>query len=72
MRDEKQDIDWANAPEWATHHAMDFSGKGYWYGGEPRPIPQDRTWVAIKMLYAGETGKPCPDWKDTLTKRPQA
>lgn len=58
-------VDWAQAPTWATHWAMDEDGDCYWFG----PIfENERRWVTEfkQAKNFGYTGAA----RDSLTVRP--
>jgi hypothetical protein len=58
---------WENAPEWAVCTATDADGRTFYYEQEPDKC--ERQWIpkgGNVSLYT----KPCPNWRDTLEKRP--
>ncbi len=63
--------DWKDAPEWATHLAMDSSGRWYWYDAEPREDEREEYWVGQRLSRWEDAGK-SPSWKDSLESRPAA
>lgn len=60
------DINWDNAPEWASYVAMDKDGTWHWYEHQPTILHQ--IWVDLGgRCVEVETTR----WKDTLQQRPQ-
>lgn len=74
---------WDDAPSWAQWLAQDECGVWFWYELKPHTHPQ-RKWVGpslsvrthsqgVRNRAAGAgSGKPNPNWKGTLEKRPPA
>ena len=65
------EVDWSQAPEWATHWAFDKNTKAHWYKGSPEN--DGKEWVMSRICtnyiqapsfnYTG-------NWKDSLRERP--
>ena len=66
--------DWSEAPEDATHHAIDNNGVGRWWRVEPEPCgyawdaPGFGRWVSSGMFDVPLGA----DWRLTLRKRPES
>lgn len=58
--------DWKDAPEWATHLAMESDGAWFWFEGEPYAA-FDGSWCGTKATV----GCPNRDWKESLEARPE-
>jgi len=58
-------VDWNKAPEWATHHAVDATWVGYWFGFIIKENTfQNRNHPSKIFDLAGI------DWRETLEIRP--
>lgn len=58
---------WDDAPEWATHLAMDRNGEWTWF--EAAPVSNVAGWLPTygRFQLAGLAGD---DWQSTLEPRP--
>jgi hypothetical protein len=67
--------DWSQAPSWAMWWAKDEDGETNWYMMEPRRDSQRRCWDVswddIDGVYETDDSTPCPNWLETLRKRPE-
>jgi len=64
--------DWKDAPEWASWLAQDSSGVWNWYTDEPEQNSSKKEWWPRKdgdFAYQG-SGRPNPNWRNTLEARP--
>lgn len=63
--------DWSTAPEWATHHAVDASRQGYWYGYKIEGDKYHMLEVERSALFdLTNIDLTQIDWRETLESRP--
>ncbi len=64
------DPDWSKAPDWATHHAINESGIGYW--SEVVMFKKNSVWRNSRIGFIQESGYYSnQNWKNSLQKRPE-
>ena len=67
---------WKDAPEWATHWAIDESGVAHWFDHEPTLDTSDTTgcdfWIDDGRceIYRTNCLEPGDDWTKTLEAKP--
>jgi signal transduction histidine kinase len=63
--------DWSQAPKWATHHAVDADGQGFWRGTRIGSDALGRWWHYAQHTPSGITHDLTGiDWRETLESRP--
>lgn len=75
----KTRYDWSKAPEWAMWMATDPDGSTYAFAYEPHICNMYHDeWMRTDFMdhdrsqrITGATGKPYPDWRDSLEHRPE-
>jgi hypothetical protein len=74
MRPDANAGDWATAPDWATHKAMDKSGEWNWYSDKPYKYMDNSEWIHKTGKYKLIPNHPSSDkdWTETLEMRPDA
>jgi hypothetical protein len=66
--------DWASYPDWARWRAVDEDGRLFGYQHKPRNTYSGMVWTfkGFERFQRITKAKiPCPNWKDTLEKRPE-
>lgn len=64
---------WDEAPEWATHWAIDQCGAAYWYKGEPHTVESATAWGHNSDGTCGRDNTvagSCARWRESLCERP--
>lgn len=64
--------DWSTAPKWAQWWARDKCGASWWFSQAPFTHSRRPEWVGVWEMQCDKVDlEDVPDWKSTLTKRPQ-